>query len=174
MGATMSYCERGVKVVFLDGEIVEVFGQKSFSRVLVMAAYQRLQAGAWTRRELTVDPEATKAANKNSRKVGLKSPHVVSSSNALLGAGVKYPRGVASRNDLLGAEVTRRGALDMQVCVPEGATDEAIIQFANSVNPCGTTYGWQIRRDGDEALDGDPERQPCAQRDGFVHVVLDA
>lgn len=72
------------------------------------------------------------------------------------------------------AEVTRMGALDMQVCVPADWTDARVQAFANSANVCGTTVGWVIRRTGDRMLAGDPERQPCRQRAGFVHVVLDA
>ncbi len=73
-----------------------------------------------------------------------------------------------------GAEMTRAGALDCQVCVPADWDDTAVKQFAENVNPCGTEHGWQIRKEGDEALDGDPERVPCQSRPGFVHVMLDA
>ena len=72
------------------------------------------------------------------------------------------------------AEMTRKGILDCQVCVPESMTDEEIAAFASREYPCGTTHGWQIRREGDEALRGDPERQPCRDRAGCVHVMLDA
>lgn len=72
------------------------------------------------------------------------------------------------------AEVTKTGALDMQVCVPADWTDQEITAFANANNPCGTTHGWQIRKEGSEHLAGDPERQPCASRTDFVHVMLDA
>jgi hypothetical protein len=72
------------------------------------------------------------------------------------------------------AEVTRTGALDMQVCVPVAWTDAAVKEFADRENPCGTTHGWQIRREGDDALAGKPERNPCADREGFVHIMLDA
>lgn len=72
-------------------------------------------------------------------------------------------------------QVTWIGALDMQVCVPSDYTDEQIKDFANDANLCGTQNGWQIRREGDEALLGDPERQPCkGNRTGCVHVMLDA
>jgi len=71
-------------------------------------------------------------------------------------------------------KVTRMGALDMQVCVPVVWTDDQVKQFADSNNPCGTEKGWQIRREGDKQLDGIPERNPCQQREGFVHVMLDA
>lgn len=71
--------------------------------------------------------------------------------------------------------VTRVGPLDMQVCVPDQWTDEEVIKFADRKNRCGTHAGWQIRREGDEALLlGMPERNPCDERPGYVHVTLDA
>lgn len=72
------------------------------------------------------------------------------------------------------AAVTRIGAIDMQVCVPEQWTDEQVVEFAEKENPCGTDAGWQIRREGDPALDGAPERNPCTARRGCVHIMLDA
>lgn len=72
------------------------------------------------------------------------------------------------------AEVTRRGALNMQVCVPAEWGDAEILAFAERLNPCGTEHGWSIRKSGDTALKGDPERQPCTSRSGHVHVMLDA
>ncbi len=71
------------------------------------------------------------------------------------------------------AQVLRTGPLDMQVCVPESWDDEQVEYFANVENRAGTTMGWCIRRAGDAALVGDPERNPCTQRAGFVHIVLD-
>lgn len=71
------------------------------------------------------------------------------------------------------AEVTGRGLLDMQVCVPEGWTDYQVIQFAESQNPAGTTSGWQIRREGNELLAGCPERAACEKRTGHVHIVVE-
>lgn len=72
------------------------------------------------------------------------------------------------------AEVTRTGPLDMQVCVPEDWADEQVKEFADRENPCGTEHGWFIRKAGDEALNGDPERQPCTGRYRHVHIMLDA
>lgn len=72
------------------------------------------------------------------------------------------------------AEVTRCGFLAMQVCVPQDWTDQQAKDFAERENPCGTTHGWHIRRQGDEALNGAPERCPCQQRSGHVHIMLDA
>lgn len=73
----------------------------------------------------------------------------------------------------MGPEVTRSGILDMQVCVPKEWTDDQIVRFANSSNPCGASNGWLIRKQGDEYLNGDPERQKCTDREGFIHVMLD-
>lgn len=67
--------------------------------------------------------------------------------------------------------VTRLGALDAQVCVPEDWTDEQIIQFFKQAESCCTEPA--IRKEGDRMLGGAPERNPCDTRAGFVHVVLD-
>lgn len=72
------------------------------------------------------------------------------------------------------AEVLRMGALDIHVCVPTDWSDDQVTRFAERECPCGTTWGWQIRRTGNEALVGMPERNPCALREGFVHIILDA
>ncbi len=74
----------------------------------------------------------------------------------------------------MSAEVTKRGALDMQVCVPVDWTDEQVKEFADLENLCGTTGGWFIRREGDKALAGCAERVPCKDRAGYVHIMLDA
>ena len=71
-------------------------------------------------------------------------------------------------------EVTRIGFLDMQVCVPEDWTDEQALAFAEQENPCGTTYGWSIRKEGSPYLAGAPERAACTEREGCVHIMLDA
>ena len=71
-------------------------------------------------------------------------------------------------------QVTKAGVLDMQVCVPENWTDEQVKQFADQENLCGTQHGWHIKKQGDEALSGDNERVPCASREGYVHIMLDA
>lgn len=62
----------------------------------------------------------------------------------------------------------------MQVCVPKDWTDEQIVKFAESKYPCGTTHGWTIRRQGDLALNGDPERNACLKVADNVHLMLDA
>lgn len=74
------------------------------------------------------------------------------------------------------ATVTHRGALDMQVCVPKNWTDERVVKFANTKNPCGTLNGWVIRKEGDPALKGDLERKQCEEvnQSDNVHIMLDA
>ena len=67
-----------------------------------------------------------------------------------------------------------RGAIDMQVCVPEWWTDAEVKAFADRENPCGTSHGWHIRRDGDPALAGARERVRCEAMSDHVHVMLDA
>lgn len=71
------------------------------------------------------------------------------------------------------ATVTRYGMATMQVCVPEHWTDEQIVQFAEAQYESGIGFGWQIRREGSRSLDGDPERNPCAEYEGYVHVALE-
>ena len=72
-------------------------------------------------------------------------------------------------------EVTYTGVLDMQVCVPENYTDEQIIAFANEANPCGTTAGWAIRKQGSTLLAGQKERVACDDNPvNRVHIMLDA
>jgi hypothetical protein len=71
-------------------------------------------------------------------------------------------------------EVTRRGSLDMQVCVPNKWSDEQVKEFADLNNMCGTTSGWQVRKEGHKLLAGDLERQSCKDRKEFVHIMLDA
>lgn len=71
------------------------------------------------------------------------------------------------------AVVTRMGLFHMQVCVPLDWGDEQVLNLANNENPCGTEHGWVIRKESDESLGNDPERQPCEEREGFVHIMLD-
>ena len=73
-----------------------------------------------------------------------------------------------------GPVVSYTGIIDMQVCVPEDWSDDQVLEFAETENPCGTTVGWCIRRQGDRALGGADERVKCNPRPGFVHIMLDA
>jgi hypothetical protein len=75
--------------------------------------------------------------------------------------------------DREGPVVTNYGILDMQVCVPKDWTDEQVVEFANKINPTEIDSKWQIRRAGDKALAGDPERVDCHERKGYVHMMLD-
>ena len=72
------------------------------------------------------------------------------------------------------AIVSRYGFLDMQVCVRKDRSDEEVEDFANEANPCGTSNGWKIRKEGDPALAGAPERVQCADNPDRVHIMLDA
>lgn len=72
------------------------------------------------------------------------------------------------------AEVTKYGSFDMQVCVPTDWTDEQALAFAEAEYQCGTQGGWSVRKEGDPALRGCPERMPCEARSGHVHIMLDA
>ena len=62
----------------------------------------------------------------------------------------------------------------MQVCVPFQWSDEQVRSFAERENPCGTSHGWKIRREGDEALAGAKERVQCESISTNVHIMLDA
>ena len=62
----------------------------------------------------------------------------------------------------------------MQVCVPTDWTDEQVRAFAEQKNPCSTENGWFIRKQGDKALAGADERVKCEDREGHVHIMLDA
>ena len=75
--------------------------------------------------------------------------------------------------DAMKENVVRIGVLDMQVCVPKKWKDREAIEFAESENPCGATNGWQIRSEGNELLNGSPERIQCSMYPGNVHIVLD-
>jgi hypothetical protein len=70
-------------------------------------------------------------------------------------------------------EVIKRAVFSIQVCVPNAYTDDEVKRFADSENPAGTTHGWQVRKEGDEALKGCKERVQCASRAGCVHIMLD-
>ncbi len=70
--------------------------------------------------------------------------------------------------------VVRQTILSMQVCCPKEWTDEQVKEFAEKENPCGTTGGWGIRREGDELLQGAPERAKCEVLADYVHIMLDA
>jgi len=68
-------------------------------------------------------------------------------------------------------EIVRWSLLNLQVCVPEEYTDAEVIEFADHNHRTGLDHGWRIVR-ADEMTDGSPERNPCSQRKGCVHVLL--
>ncbi|MCK4825783.1 hypothetical protein KA005_59090 [bacterium] len=63
---------------------------------------------------------------------------------------------------------------DIGACVPKDWTDQQVIEFVEKENPCGTTGGWQIRKQGDRLLAGADERVVCNQYKDNVHIMLDA
>ena len=73
----------------------------------------------------------------------------------------------------MSAVITKYGVLYCQVCVPNAWTDIEVKSFADKNNPAGTEHGWSIRKEGHELLGGDSERQPCSDRAGFVHIMLE-
>jgi len=72
------------------------------------------------------------------------------------------------------AEVTKIRALDMQVCVPKGWSDNQVIEFAEKENPCGTRNGWFIRKQESERLAGSDERVQCEKNKNNCHIILEA
>ena len=84
--------------------------------------------------------------------------------------------GVAEAANREAPMVTHVGGRDMQVCVLADWSDDQVLAFAERKHPCGTEYGWHIRREGDPTLAGNPERNPCTGDRGaaFVHIMLDA
>jgi len=70
--------------------------------------------------------------------------------------------------------VTKAGLLSMQVCVPWDLSDDDAKDFLESEHPCGTTNGWFMRKDGDEALAGDAERVQCLDESANCHIMFDA
>lgn len=69
--------------------------------------------------------------------------------------------------------ITKNSLLSMQVCVPKEWTDAIVKEFADRENPSGLPNGWAIRREGDKALVGDPERRVCKSHAENVHIMLD-
>lgn len=72
----------------------------------------------------------------------------------------------------MNAMVTRKGLLDMQVCVPRDWTDEQAEEFANQQNPTGIESKWRMKHEDDETLSGCAERVQCAECDSHVHIML--
>ena len=70
------------------------------------------------------------------------------------------------------AEITKYGIFDTQVCVPKEWTDKQVLAFVNTANPSGLDNGWHIKKEGDESLSGDPERNQCTKHEDNVHIML--
>jgi len=62
------------------------------------------------------------------------------------------------------------GMFEMAVCVPGLFTDEQVEEFANREQPCGTSYGWKVRK-GDSEEGGD-ERVQCHDHPDNSHIIL--
>lgn len=71
-------------------------------------------------------------------------------------------------------QVLKHTPLSIQICVPKGWTNKQVKEFADQKVLCGTSNGWTIRKEGDPALKGDPERRKCESDPEYVHIVLDA
>ena len=70
-------------------------------------------------------------------------------------------------------QIINKYIFSTQVCAEESATDQEIEEYVNCVLPTGLDSKWVIRKQGDTVLEGDPERQPCEDKSGWVHVMLD-
>ena len=72
------------------------------------------------------------------------------------------------------AQVICDRVLTVQVCVPEDWTDEVVVSFAEEWERASgvgrNNPAFSIRRGVDK--EGNPERNPCDERDGFVHAML--
>ena len=69
-------------------------------------------------------------------------------------------------------EVIRVMLLDAQVCVPTTWSDDQATAFVNAENPTGISSRWVMKKNGDKWLGNDPERNPCDEREGFVHICF--
>jgi hypothetical protein len=72
-------------------------------------------------------------------------------------------------------QILRRGTRgDLQLCVPAEWTDEQVREYANHAELCGTVNGWQIMREGNKLLNGNPERIECENLAAHVHIRVEA
>ena len=67
----------------------------------------------------------------------------------------------------------RNTLLSCAVCAPKKMTSLEVEAWVNLNNPAGTQNGWMLRKEGDEALQGDPERAQCADDPSRVHIMFD-
>ena len=68
-------------------------------------------------------------------------------------------------------EVMRQNLISCHICVPADWTDKQVLTWIADENPSGTDNGW-ITLDENEHPDGNPKRNPCNDRKGYVHMVL--
>jgi len=63
------------------------------------------------------------------------------------------------------------GLCAMRVCVLNGVLDEKILEVCNSLNPSGTTGGWQkVYKENDEEKDLRPI--PCDDYSNRTHYIV--
>jgi len=71
----------------------------------------------------------------------------------------------------MNAQILRRGVFGISVCIPKDWTDQQVIDFVEADSPCGTADGWQPSARTEENCN---KRIPCEDREGYMHMVLDA
>lgn len=69
-------------------------------------------------------------------------------------------------------EIIKISGLAMQICVADEWSNMQAISFSEKENPCGTEFGWSVCKDGEAPLLGCPSRNKCAERVGFIHMLL--
>lgn len=88
--------------------------------------------------------------------------------------GITYPPPVKVTTETSDRpQLLSMGMLSSQVCVPADWSDDQATAYMNAKHPAGTEHGWVMRRTGDEALAGQPERVACSDREGMVHIMFD-
>lgn len=70
------------------------------------------------------------------------------------------------------ASILKMTGLAMRLCVPGNFTEEQIVEFAENKNPCGTSHGWELAKEGHLSLEGNKDRIMCAGDVDNVHVVV--
>lgn len=66
------------------------------------------------------------------------------------------------------AEVIHVGLVAARVCVPDNWDDEKIVAFTKTE----VDYVSSVCQEGDDILGGTSARINCAEREGYVHVVV--
>lgn len=65
--------------------------------------------------------------------------------------------------------VLNQNVFSLQLCVPKDWSNDQILKWVETVNPCGTKAGWQIVNEPDRK--GNPARNPCAD---MIYLVVEA